>query len=88
MFQATTYVLRLCGRLSSSIHCWVVSYCCGTGDVALTDIMQVVMIARLYAMYQRSRKMLIFLVVIFMVITIIFGVMGAIGSSHTSARKL
>jgi ABC-type transport system involved in cytochrome c biogenesis permease component len=88
MFQATTYTLCLCGRLSSSVHCWVVSYCCGTDDAALTDIMQVVMIARLYAMYQRSRKMLIFLVVIFMVITITFGVMGAIGSSSASASKL
>jgi predicted RND superfamily exporter protein len=50
--------------------------------------MQVVMIVRLYAMYQQSRKMLIFLVVIFMAITITFGVMGAIGGSHASARKL
>jgi len=46
------------------------------------------MIARLYAMYQRSKKMLIFLVVILVAITITFGVMGAVGSSDASAQVL
>jgi len=48
----------------------------------------VIMIARLYAMYQRSRRMLIFLVVIFMTVTITFVVMTVIGSSYVSAEAL
>jgi predicted RND superfamily exporter protein len=39
--------------------------------------MQVIMIARLHAMYQRSRIMLIFLIVIFLTVNITCGVLTA-----------
>jgi len=50
--------------------------------------MQVVMFTLLYAMYQQSKKMFIFLVVVFLAITIACGVMVAIGSSQVSGGKL
>ncbi|KAG1779940.1 hypothetical protein EV702DRAFT_48496 [Suillus placidus] len=48
----------------------------------------VIMIARLHAMYQRSRTMLIFLLVIFLAINIACGVIAAIGLKHTVAEEL
>jgi hypothetical protein len=50
--------------------------------------MQVIMIARLYAMYQGSRKVLIFLVVIFMVVNISGVVIFAIMLRHSTVGKL
>jgi preprotein translocase subunit SecG len=50
--------------------------------------MQVIMIARLHAMYQRSRKMLIFLVVFFLAVTITSGIITVIQSSHFWDGKL
>jgi len=52
--------------------------------------MQVIMMTRLYAMYQQSRKMLIFLAAIFLAVTIACGVIGAIQStgSYISGGKL
>jgi hypothetical protein len=45
------------------------------------------MIARLYAMYQGSRTMLIFLVIIFLGINIACGVLTAIGIKHVLEGK-
>jgi hypothetical protein len=50
--------------------------------------MQVIMIARLYAMYQRSRKVLIFLVVVFLVIGIANAAMVALMTMQISGGKL
>jgi hypothetical protein len=50
--------------------------------------MQVIMIARLHAMYQRSRKVLVFLVVIFLAITIANAVMFALIMMQLSGGKL
>ena len=52
------------------------------------NMMPVIMITRLHAMYQQSRKMLIFLVVIFLAITISCGVMSAVGSKYMSVGEL
>ncbi|KAG1883975.1 hypothetical protein F4604DRAFT_231038 [Suillus subluteus] len=49
--------------------------------------MQVIMIAQLYAMYQRSRKVLIFLVVIFLCIRIANVVMVAITALQISGEE-
>lgn len=48
----------------------------------------VIMIARLHAMYQRSRKMLVFLVVIFLPINIYDGVMTALAARFVSGEEL
>ncbi|KAG1840715.1 hypothetical protein DFJ58DRAFT_88131 [Suillus subalutaceus] len=49
--------------------------------------MQVIMIARLHAMYQRSRKVLIFLVVIFLPIRIANVVMVALQTMQMSGEE-
>ncbi|KAG1809776.1 uncharacterized protein HD556DRAFT_2981 [Suillus plorans] len=51
-------------------------------------ILGVIMIARLHAMYQRSRKMLIFLVVFFLALTITSGVITVIQSSHLTGEEV
>ncbi|KAG1839459.1 hypothetical protein DFJ58DRAFT_106557 [Suillus subalutaceus] len=50
--------------------------------------MQVIMIARLYAMYERSRKVLVSLVGIFLAITIANTVIGVITAIHISGEEL
>ncbi|KAG2092658.1 uncharacterized protein F5147DRAFT_779596 [Suillus discolor] len=51
-------------------------------------ILGVIMITRLHAMYQRSRKMLIFLVVFFLTVTITSGVITVIRSIHLTGEEL
>jgi predicted RND superfamily exporter protein len=46
-------------------------------------MLQVIMIARLHAMYQGSRTMLIFLVIVFLGVNIACGVITAIGLKNT-----
>ncbi|KAG1883299.1 hypothetical protein F4604DRAFT_283665 [Suillus subluteus] len=58
-----------------------------TGDVVNVTL-GVIMITRLYAMYQRSKKVLIFLVVIFLAIRISNVVVGAISTMQISAEEL
>ncbi|KAG2140615.1 hypothetical protein DEU56DRAFT_797697 [Suillus clintonianus] len=48
----------------------------------------VIMMTRIYAMYQRSKKMLIFLVVLLLASTIATGVMTAIGDSYVSGEEI
>jgi len=78
---------HLIGWVTLQVQCWVVSY---TPPWHRLDwsIMQVIMIARLHAMYQRSRKVLIFIVVIFIAIKIAEVVMLAILTMQISGGKL
>jgi hypothetical protein len=50
-------------------------------------VLQVIMIARLYAMYQGSRTMLIFLVIIFLAVNIAYVVLAAIELKQVVAGK-
>jgi hypothetical protein len=50
-------------------------------------MMQVIMIARLHAMYQRSRIMLIFLVIIFLGINVACGLLTAIDTKYVVVGK-
>ncbi|KAG2124112.1 hypothetical protein BD769DRAFT_888575 [Suillus cothurnatus] len=56
------------------------------GDVVQV-LLRVIIIARLHAMYQRSRKVLIFLAVIFLAITITNVVMGAIITTQITGEE-
>ncbi|KAG1763470.1 hypothetical protein EDD22DRAFT_1022719 [Suillus occidentalis] len=57
--------------------------------VSLTDAMlQVIMIARLHAMYQGSRTMLLFLVIIFLAVNIACVVLAAIGIKYVVGEEL
>ncbi|KAG1776700.1 hypothetical protein EV702DRAFT_1279221, partial [Suillus placidus] len=53
-------------------------------SVVVNVLLGVIMITRLYAMYQRSRKVLILLVVVFLSVNIANGVLTAILTSHIS----
>ncbi|KAG1798452.1 uncharacterized protein HD556DRAFT_1525521 [Suillus plorans] len=57
-------------------------------SVVVPAMLGVIMIARLHAMYQGSRTMLIFLVIIFLAINIACGVITAIGLKNTAAEEL
>ncbi|KAG2117288.1 uncharacterized protein F5147DRAFT_833557 [Suillus discolor] len=59
----------------------------GTNGV-IYAMLGVIMIARLYAMYLGSRRMLIFLVVIFLAVTIACAVIGTIATRDSVAEKL
>ncbi|KAG1764367.1 hypothetical protein EV702DRAFT_1154222 [Suillus placidus] len=48
----------------------------------------VIMMTRIYAMYQRSKRMLIFLVVLLVASTVAAGVMTAIGNNYVSREEL
>ncbi|KAG2353553.1 hypothetical protein BDR07DRAFT_1432982 [Suillus spraguei] len=48
----------------------------------------VIIITRLHAMYQQSRKILIFLVVTFLAVSIFYGVSNIMSTMHTSAEEL
>ncbi|KAG1775185.1 hypothetical protein EV702DRAFT_1236040 [Suillus placidus] len=51
-------------------------------------ILGVIVIARLNAMYQRSRKVLIILIAIFLAVYIAIGALAAIGERHSSGEEL
>ncbi|KIK45378.1 hypothetical protein CY34DRAFT_542502 [Suillus luteus UH-Slu-Lm8-n1] len=57
-------------------------------NVVVFPILCVIMIARLHAMYQRSRKLLIFLVIAVLADNIFNGVVTAIGMKYTSIEAL
>ncbi|KAG2355017.1 hypothetical protein BDR07DRAFT_220023 [Suillus spraguei] len=57
-------------------------------NVVMAAMLGVIMITRLYAMYQKSRIMLIFLVIIFLVVNIACGVMAIITLMHIMAVEL
>ncbi|KAG2109958.1 uncharacterized protein F5147DRAFT_772803 [Suillus discolor] len=56
--------------------------------VALTVMLGVIMIARLHAMYQGSRKMLMFLLIIFLAVNIACAVITAIGLNDTVTDEI
>ncbi|KAG1784730.1 uncharacterized protein HD556DRAFT_1531904 [Suillus plorans] len=56
--------------------------------LALTAMLGVIMIARLYAMYQGSRTMLMFLVIIFLAVNITCGVIAVIGLDDIVGEEL
>ncbi|KAG2136362.1 uncharacterized protein EDB93DRAFT_785906 [Suillus bovinus] len=56
--------------------------------VLVFAMLWVIIITRLHAMYQQSRKILIFLIVTFLVVNIFDGVVGVITMMHTSGEEL
>ncbi|KAG1775247.1 hypothetical protein EV702DRAFT_453442 [Suillus placidus] len=55
-------------------------------NVVLTAILGIVMIVRLYAMHQQSRKVLIFLIVIFLAVNIANGVVATMVTTRVSSE--
>ncbi|KAG2341275.1 hypothetical protein BDR05DRAFT_965780 [Suillus weaverae] len=61
----------------------IVNYALNGTNVVVAAMLGVIMIARLHAMYQRSRIMLIFLLIIFLAVNIACGVIAAIVLKHS-----
>jgi hypothetical protein len=69
-------------------ECWIIDAVCNWTYIVVVAMLCVIMIARLHAMYQRSRKILIFLIVIFLTVNI-FGVVGAVmTTTHASWEEV
>ncbi|KAG1774436.1 hypothetical protein EV702DRAFT_523871 [Suillus placidus] len=66
----------------------IVNYALNGTNVVVAAMMGIIMIARLHAMYQRSRTMLIFLVIIFLAVNIACGVIAAIVLKDAVAEEL
>ncbi|KAG1774432.1 hypothetical protein EV702DRAFT_523485 [Suillus placidus] len=66
----------------------ITNYAINGTNVVVAAMLGVIMIARLHAMYQRSRIMLIFLVIIFLAVNIACGVITAIGLKDTVGEEL
>ncbi|KAG2103739.1 uncharacterized protein F5147DRAFT_654646 [Suillus discolor] len=67
--------------LLTDAGCAIVYYALSYINMALTAMLGVIMIARLHAMYQGSRTMLIFLVIIFLAVNIACGVIVGIATT-------
>ncbi|KAG2341206.1 hypothetical protein BDR05DRAFT_462451 [Suillus weaverae] len=57
-------------------------------NVIVAAMLDIIMLARLHAMYQRSRTMLIFLTIIFLVVNIACGVIAAVVLKYMSGEEL
>ncbi|KAG2339444.1 hypothetical protein BDR05DRAFT_968029 [Suillus weaverae] len=68
--------------------CWILYITANWMYVVVSPMLRIIMIVRLYAMYQRSRKMLIFLVVIFLAHTILDVVISIMTTKYTSGEEL
>ncbi|KAG1768865.1 hypothetical protein EDD22DRAFT_213920 [Suillus occidentalis] len=66
----------------------ILNYAMSWTDVVMIAMLGVIMIARLLAMYQGSRTMLIFLVIIFLAVNIACVVLGAIALKSSRAEEL
>jgi hypothetical protein len=87
IIQVVLCALRYARSIWSCLQCLVVSDALNDIDSTKT-IMQVIMIARLHAMYQGSRKVLILLVIVFLVVNISGVVITVIVLRHISVGKL
>ncbi|KIK41495.1 hypothetical protein CY34DRAFT_806018 [Suillus luteus UH-Slu-Lm8-n1] len=66
----------------------ILNYAMSWTGVVMIAMLGVIMIARLHAMYQGSRTMLIFLVIIFLAVNIAYVVLGAIALKSSRAEEL
>lgn len=67
--------------------CWILYITVNWMYVVVLPMLRIIMITRLYAMYQRSRKMLIFLVVIFLADTAFNVIVSGMSTKNTSGEE-
>ncbi|KAG2033648.1 hypothetical protein BDR03DRAFT_661180 [Suillus americanus] len=67
---------------------WIMSVICSWTYVLVFAMLWVIMITRLHAMYQQSRKILIFLIVAFLADNIFNGVIAVLTAMHTLGEEL
>ncbi|KAG2047253.1 hypothetical protein BDR06DRAFT_1014059 [Suillus hirtellus] len=82
--------VRYLGILYSALYimCFLVFVVLDWTGVLVTPMLWVIIIARLYAMYQGSRKILIFLIVTFLAVNIFSGVANVITTMQASGEEL
>ncbi|KAG2062044.1 hypothetical protein BDR06DRAFT_946136 [Suillus hirtellus] len=80
LYLGMRYLGILCSVISYIVQEWI--------SVLVFIMLGVVMITRLYAMYQRSRKILIFLSVIFLADNVFNGVVTLMVTLHLSGEEL
>jgi hypothetical protein len=68
--------------------CNIMNWAINGTNVVVTAMLGVIMIARLHAMYQRTRSVLIFLVIVFLAVNISCGVIAAMGLKQAAAEVL
>ncbi|KAG2119078.1 uncharacterized protein F5147DRAFT_196963 [Suillus discolor] len=87
-YSVGNVLLNLPGVLKTDTVSNVMNFALFWTIFIVNSMLSVIMITRLHAMYQRSRKMLIFLVVVHSSIMVPCAVIGAIGSNHAPTRVI
>jgi hypothetical protein len=86
---SVTIVLQMMPLISlTDAGCNIVYYTGNETSVVVTTMLGVIMIARLHAMYEKSRIMLIFLVITFLAVNIACGAITVIGFEDTVVEEL
>ncbi|KAG1832340.1 hypothetical protein DFJ58DRAFT_750373 [Suillus subalutaceus] len=75
-------------RYTTTVVSWIMSVIRNWTIVVVFVMLWVIIITRLYAMYQRSRKVLIFLIVTFLADNIFIGVVSVLQTMNTSGEEL
>ncbi|KAG1798446.1 uncharacterized protein HD556DRAFT_1440155 [Suillus plorans] len=90
LMTALYLVIRYIGLPYSIINVlsYIMDYALDVTCVVVAAMLGVIMIARLHAMYQGSRTILISLVIIFLAVNITYGVNAAIALRHLVAQEL
>lgn len=88
IYSVNNMLLGLPGVLMTDLGCNIINFALMWASFIVNSLLGVVMISRLHAMYERSRRILIFLLVIFFAVTIACGTMAAIASSSVSVDVL
>ncbi|KAG2104642.1 uncharacterized protein F5147DRAFT_654315 [Suillus discolor] len=82
----STYILQNMPMVTlTDAGCNITMYALTGANVVITVMLGVIMIARLHAMYQGSRMMLIFLVIVFLAVNIASGVISSIDVKYIVA---
>ncbi|KAG2356166.1 hypothetical protein BDR07DRAFT_1423954 [Suillus spraguei] len=74
--------------LLTDTRCWILYILYNWTNVLVMSILGVIIITRLHAMYQRSRKILLFLVVTFLAVIIFSGVVAVMITMYSSGEEL
>jgi len=87
LYSANEILANLPTVLLTDMGCTITAQVQTWASFVVNAILCVIMIIRLHVMYQRSRKMLIFLIAIFLALTIASGVILVVMTSHASAEE-
>ncbi|KAG2037007.1 hypothetical protein BDR03DRAFT_958271 [Suillus americanus] len=86
-FAVLNILINVPTILLTDAGCWILYIVINWMFVVGFPMLRIIMITRLYAMYQQSRKILIFLVVIFLADTTFNVVISVMSTMHTSGEE-